>query len=1112
MAKTLKDLAGADIYRTADVISAMHAPLTPEQLILDRYVFLPYARSGIAAALSAPFAWSLPTRGAVDLRVPVADESRGAIDAEMRVRVYGPADVTEIDVRQVVRTLPRADADTAEIDDLVHVEFDRPDLPWLLTPTGPDAQGRLTPWITLVVAERRHLAWGEARGAGRAARIRRDQLQSLEDAWAWAHAQVTGGKANDARTEPTLERRLSEANAAHNVSRLVCPRRLQPRTDYVACVVPTFLAGAQAGLGLTPVSTLAPAWGTPDNFAAGDPADMIALPVYFSWSFATAEAGNFESLARKLRPAVAPPGVGRRRIDTTRPWPDAPLAAGEAGSEMVILGPVVSPQAPESEPEKSWPDEPAQRWPPALADSLAERLNRADVQAHAANPGPSVVGPPLYGGLHARQTRLKDPAEGPQPAWFRTLNTDPRDRVVGGLGTRVIQAEQEDLMLAAWNQVEGLAAANRALRRAQLAMHVSASLYRRHLTSLDDAPLLALTERVHPKLLATPGRSVWAALAVSSLPEAVTTGAFRRLARVRGPLVRTAVRVQAQVIAQAPSLVDALTVRTDRLTANWVLNYASPDGIRGISDVAAARLTPQIALAISGQAEPDLLVDRWRAGLARPVAQDLMTAERLGHGDPAQSLDLAEPFVAALAQRLAASAPSERDMEASGEVAVNGAAHAVLIQAVVEMARNANLRRLDVAAGDAHRLRLEPAGHSADGLRVSVDPDALQGYAARALAAVRRHDVVVPMEEFQATAERLQRLASASRQPLRETLARALTVLGSQAAAVDAFADPPRPRISAPALEIALRLDPHVTVPRRISARLTTGTGRKPDWLRQGWFDDHRIEPVMAHPTFAVPMYEPLYRYDPDWMIPGAGLIPKPDMATLLETNNRFVEAYLVGLNHEMSRELLWREFPTDQRGTYFASFWTGQRELVADLHEPAWAGGELGDHVDKALNGQLVLLVRGDLIRRYPGVVAHAVREAGQDAGVPLFDATSPVRTLFHIHLAPNLLLVGFDLTQARVRTPGETWWFTLSENPTEPRFGLDPARAGGGGRDDLVWEDFGVAPGGFLDPRHGAGILFDGSRWGASSAQMAYLLFQLPGRAAFNALRMLGGAIPHA
>ena len=318
--------------------------------------------------------------------------------------------MTEIDVRQVVRTVPRADADTAEIDDLVHVEFDRPDLPWLFTPAGPDAAGRLTPWLTLVVTERRHLAWGDVRGPVRSAKIRRDQLQPLGDAWAWAHAQVMGAKAADAKTEPTLERRLSEENAAHNVSRLICPRRLEPRTNYVACVVPTFLAGAQAALGLTPVSTLAPAWGTAANFNAGDPSDMVSLPVYFAWDFATAEAGNFESLARKLKPAVAPPGVGRRRIDATRPWPGEALDDDDPGAEIVVNGPVVSPQTPESVPAEHWPDESAQHWPPEVTAELVARLNAADEQAHTPDPGTPVVGPPLYGGLHARQPRVETEA------------------------------------------------------------------------------------------------------------------------------------------------------------------------------------------------------------------------------------------------------------------------------------------------------------------------------------------------------------------------------------------------------------------------------------------------------------------------------------------------------------------------------------------------------------------------------------------------------------------------------------------------------------------------------------------------------------------------------
>ena len=158
MADTLRSLAGAR-FKTADVISALHKPLTPEERVLDRYVFLPHARTGIAAALVTPFAWTLPVRATVNMRVPVVDD-RGGIDAEMTVHVYGPADVIEIDQRQVIRAFPKADAVDAEVDDLVHVEFDRPDLPWLFTPAGPDANGHLVPWITLVVAERRHVEWG----------------------------------------------------------------------------------------------------------------------------------------------------------------------------------------------------------------------------------------------------------------------------------------------------------------------------------------------------------------------------------------------------------------------------------------------------------------------------------------------------------------------------------------------------------------------------------------------------------------------------------------------------------------------------------------------------------------------------------------------------------------------------------------------------------------------------------------------------------------------------------------------------------------------------------------------------------------------------------------
>ncbi len=95
-------------------------------------------------------------------------------------------------------------------------------------------------------------------------------------------------------------------------------------------------------------------------------------------------------------------------------------------------------------------------------------------------------------------------------------------------------------MASAWNQVIGVEAANRALRLAQLAKRVAAALHRRHLDRLTESAVVSATERVHGKLLDAPATTVWSTLAASTLPPAVTTGAFRRLLRSRGPVVKAA--------------------------------------------------------------------------------------------------------------------------------------------------------------------------------------------------------------------------------------------------------------------------------------------------------------------------------------------------------------------------------------------------------------------------------------------------------------------------------------------------------------------------------------------------------------------------------------------
>jgi hypothetical protein len=195
-------------------------------------------------------------------------------------------------------------------------------------------------------------------------------------------------------------------------------------------------------------------------------------------------------------------------------------------------------------------------------------------------------------------------------------------------------------------------------------------------------------------------------------------------------------------------------------------------------------------------------------------------------------------------------------------------------------------------------------------------------------------------------------------------------------------------------------------------------------------------------------MYRALDAYDREWLVPGLATLAEPELVTLLSTNDVFTEAFLVGLSDEMARELLWREYPTDARGTYFHRFWNPSRdELRRPIHR--FAGGRLGSHVDvgpPGQSGRAVVVIRGELVRRYPDLTVMALRQARDaqgnwartSAGNPVLpevpDPTNAAPSLFMAPLPPDIMLAGLDITIDQLREPG--WWIVLSEHPQATRF----------------------------------------------------------------------------
>jgi len=171
-----------------------------------------------------------------------------------------------------------------------------------------------------------------------------------------------------------------------------------------------------------------------------------------------------------------------------------------------------------------------------------------------------------------------------------------------------------------------------------------------------------------------------------------------------------------------------------------------------------------------------------------------------------------------------------------------------------------------------------------------------------------------------------------------------------------------------------------------------------------------------------------------DWILPGVDQVGTNTVGAVA-TNQRFIEAYMVGLNHEMARTLLWNEYPTDQRGSYFRQFWDSRGVTNAgDLHDVQplhqWTSTFLGTHNARTNPISLVLLVRADLIRRYPNVVVYALPAPPSGQFPPTTSGTETL-PLFSGHLGGDIAFYGF---------PGNvtsSFLFVLQEQPAEPRFG---------------------------------------------------------------------------
>lgn len=1045
---------------------------------MSTYHFLPWVRSGMARLITTPDLGddTLPTVKSGGVLLPVTVTLNGKKVEPQDAgppQLYGPGDVVGIDVREIIRTGPLHLTPDYPPERFAFIEFDRPDFPWLFTP-GAQSKDRLRPWLVLVVVEKSQATITpptDNKLPVLSCPIK-ELPPNLNESWAWAHA-VYSGELGQNPDATIVAARLKDDPQDRNLSRLLCSRKLVEHTSYEACLVPAFEAGRRAGLGeeFDPNEAALAHWKFQKD-------DEVKLPVYYHWSFGTGEEDQFIKLAQQLKPLVGE----EKKAAVQGIAGNMDLSDPENGMGKFTL-PI--PSALRIKPDPPPPGTPPTQRPETpqpTKDKLNELLTK---------PKDTVIPPPTYGSWHAPPDEVS--AQLKTHKWLETLNLDPRYRVAASLGTSIIQKEQEHIIAAVWKEVGELQAANELLQRKQLACFVTDSIHKKRLPALSPYTFLQVTE---PAPLPATDSINSTKHAFRQLPNNQAKGTR---VRSRDAVAKAGTSAPSAQQAEEPLTSFAAAVLADRPVAYYRFNESpgsttvrDSSGNNHSGTVSAQGVT--LGVSSAGQHDGAAEFEGLNDGRVVVPETQLLSPPRItieaiiiwnGPNEyqqriveksyaeasptwPTYGLNV-NPDGCVLFELAITTQNNPVALKSTGTVTVGVQVHLVGTYDGKTMGLYIN-GVLDRSVAVVGEVFMSFGQRSDIGIGNQVGrPRPLKGLIDelaiydRALSAdrIRAHALAVqpltPLEQV-AIIPQFRRMTRAGR---------SWSIKGN-ISDYDPDLIAPRPGVRAGDRPVSgdNLSKRSTTVAKAAGTNISRLIELKKDWLTQTdprktfveevghrvrrpsqsrltkavaqderFQQDGALGPFTYAPSFSNPMYEPLRDQFPDMLLPGLDKIPN-DRATTLSVDAPFIEAYMVGLNHELSREFLWREFPTMLNVTYFRQFWDArgaENSEKADISKPIgeWDKDtdkkDLGGHLAEGRGATLkFLLIRSELVVRYPNALIYA--RNGADLRLPSL-RFSPIT---------GVALLGFTI-------PDLTGWkFFVEEHFTEPYMG-DPEATDG-------------------------------------------------------------------
>lgn len=349
-----------------------------------------------------------------------------SITAPAPYELFGPGDVQRLAPRAITRRYPPPGASDAENTKRALVEFshaDTLDLPWRYSPDSR-LPAAIRPWLVLVVGLPTDVVPGRDGRVTLSPQAQNDHPLGASHQWAHVH-EIDGDW----------------------YSRILSPKKFEPQTAYVACLVPAYV--------VEPDGTLRDAW----PVVAGQP---VRITCYDSWGFRTGEGGDFGEIAKRLRtPADGElkEDFGRAKLHCVR---RGQAAAGEPAIVALPMGGALQ--------RVSMVGAPADPVAPWLAAETAALTAMPPMP-----PGRWLLTAPRY---HAPFTM---PGATPAAGWRAQFHTDPRHRGAAGLGAWAAIVWQDRIAKAAATRAGDLAIARERIGNVALGVEVSRSLWFRHM-------------------------------------------------------------------------------------------------------------------------------------------------------------------------------------------------------------------------------------------------------------------------------------------------------------------------------------------------------------------------------------------------------------------------------------------------------------------------------------------------------------------------------------------------------------------------------------------------------------------------------------------------------